>query len=190
MNHSAQHFDTQAKPAFFRTLKWKLILASVLCTAAVSLFGNLFLYYRMNTMLLQKADSINAIHLATLSGQLNGYLEDLSDLGNLGANDLQVVSALEWRGNSTAAMKQALNAQNRLNAYLASSPIGDAVYQITALNTDGRMISGVGITMGTSQDYQLIVEQPAFRQMSQQAPQKGAMIYITPSIHRSGGQNP
>ena len=162
----------------------------MLCTAAVSLFGNLFLYYRMNTMLLQKADSINAIHLATLSSQLNGYLEDLSDLGNLGANDLQVVSALEWRGNSTAAMKQALNAQNRLNAYLASSPIGDAVYQITALNTDGRMISGVGITMGTSQDYQLIVEQPAFRQMSQQAPQKGAMIYITPSIHRSGGQNP
>ena len=100
-NYSS-NFAAQAKPAFFSTLKWKLILASVLCTAAVSLFGNLFLYYRMNTMLLQKADSINAIHLATLSDQLNGYLENLSDLGNLCANDLQVVSALEWRGNSTA----------------------------------------------------------------------------------------
>ena len=189
MNYSS-HFAAQAKPAFFSTLKWKLILASVLCTAAVSLFGNLFLYYRMNTMLLQKADSINAIHLATLSSQLNGYLEDLSDLGNLSANDLQVVSALEWRGNSTAAMRQAIQAQNRLNAYRASSPIGDAVYQITALNTDGRIISGVGTTMGTPQDYQLIVEQPAFQQMSQQAPQKGAMVYITPSIHISGGQHP
>ena len=50
MNDSS-HFAAQAKPAFFSTLKWKLILASVLCTAAVSLFGNLFLYYRMNTML-------------------------------------------------------------------------------------------------------------------------------------------
>lgn len=189
MNYSS-HFAAQAKPAFFSTLKWKLILASVLCTAAVSLFGNLFLYYRMNTMLLQKADSINAIHLATLSSQLNGYLEDLSYLGNLSANDLQVVSALEWRGNSTAAMRQAIQAQNRLNAYRASSPIGDAVYQITALNTDGRIISGVGTTMGTPQDYQLIVEQPAFQQMSQQAPQKGAMVYITPSIHISGGQHP
>lgn len=31
-----------SKPPFFATLKWKLILTSVLCTAAVSLFGNLF----------------------------------------------------------------------------------------------------------------------------------------------------
>lgn len=189
MNVSS-HFAAQAKPAFFSTLKWKLILASVLCTAAVSLFGNLFLYYRMNTMLLQKADTLNAIHLATLSDQLNGYLENLSDLGNLCANDLQVVSALEWRGNSTAAMKQAISAQNRLNAYLASSPIGDAVYQITALNTDGRMISGSASTMGTPQDYRLIVEQPAFQQISQQTPQKGAMIYVTQSIHLSAGQHP
>ena len=103
MNY-ASHFAAQAKPAFFSTLKWKLILASVLCTAAISLFGNLFLYYRMNTMLLQKADTLNAIHLATLSDQLNGYLENLSDPGNLCANDLQVVSALEWRGNSYAKL--------------------------------------------------------------------------------------
>ena len=49
MNKSVSVADSAAHLNFFSTLKWKLILASVLCTAAVSLFGNLFLYYRMNT---------------------------------------------------------------------------------------------------------------------------------------------
>ena len=49
----------------------------------------------MNTMLQQKADRIDELHLSALSDQLNEYLEDLSDLGNLCANDAQVVTALE-----------------------------------------------------------------------------------------------
>lgn len=190
MNKSVSVADSAAHLNFFSTLKWKLILASVLCTAAVSLFGNLFLYYRMNTMLTQKAERINEIHLVTLSDQINEYLEDLSDLGNLCANDLQVVTALEWRGNSLAAMKQALEAQNRLNAYLASSPISDFVYQITAFNTDGRMISGTGQTIGTTQDYQLIVQQPLFQLLFQQKVPTDALMCTVPSIHTTGGKHP
>ena len=176
--------------AFFGSLKWKLILASVLCTAAVSLFGNLFLYYRMNAMLTQKAEHISEIHLSTMSDQLNGYLEDLSDLGNLCANDLQVVTALEWRGSSISAMKQALEAQNRLNAYLATSPLSDSIYQISAFNTDGRIISGSAQTMGTAQDYESIIAQPMFAALSSQSVPTDALMCVATSIHTVSRQQP
>ena len=94
MKSCTLHPGKGSRTGFFSTLKWKLIFTSVLCTAAVSLFGSLFLYYKMNTMLQQKADRIDELHLSTLSDQLNEYLEDLSDLGNLCANDVQVVTAL------------------------------------------------------------------------------------------------
>ena len=176
--------------AFFGSLKWKLILASVLCTAAVSLFGNLFLYYRMNAMLTQKAEHISEIHLSTMSDQLNGYLEDLSDLGNLCANDLQVVTALEWRGSSISAMKQALEAQNRLNAYLATSPLSDSIYQISAFSTDGRIISGSAQTMGTAQDYESIIAQPMFAALSSQSVPTDALMCVATSIHTVSRQQP
>ena len=176
--------------AFFSSLKWKLILASVLCTAAVSLFGNLFLYYRMNAMLTQKAEHISEIHLSTMSSQLNEYLEDLSDLGNLCANDLQVVTALEWRDNSVSAMKQALEAQNRLNTYLATSPLSDSIYQISAFNTDGRIISGSAQTMGTVQDYSLIIAQPMFAALSGQGVPTDALMCVTRSIHTVSRERP
>ena len=190
MNVTAALSAPPGKPPFFATLKWKLILTSVLCTAAVSLFGNLFLYYSMNAMLTQKAESINALHLATLSNQINDALEDLSDLGNLCASDLQVVAALEWRGSSATAMKQALEAQNRLNAYLATSPVGEEIYQITAFNTDGRFISGSGLTYGMVQDYALIAAQPVFQQMLTQSAPGGVVMYTTRSIHKYGGKYP
>ena len=189
MNNPFVYTDNPDHIPFFRTLKWKLILASVVCTAAVSLFGNLFLYYRMNTMLTQKADRINELHLSTMSSQLNEYLENLSDLGNLCANDLQVVTALERSGTSLATMKLALEAQNRLNAYLASSPLSGSIYQLTAFNKDGLIISGSGQTMGTTRDFQLIISQQLYKQYSQ-AGSTSAVMAVTRSIHNANGRRP
>ena len=183
MKSCTLHPGKSRRNGFFSTLKWKLIFTSVLCTAAVSLFGSLFLYYKMNTMLQQKADRIDELHLSTLSDQLNEYLEDLSDLGNLCANDVQVVTALEQTGRSSYAMRQALDAQNRLNAYLASSPLSSTVDQLTVFNTDGRFISGAGRTMGTPQDYDLIIQQPLYQKILQMQNPPAAMIDPAQSIH-------
>ena len=184
------HPGKNSRTGFFSTLKWKLIFTSVLCTAAVSLFGSLFLYYKMNTMLQQKADRIDELHLSTLSDQLNEYLEDLSDLGNLCANDVQVVTALEQTGRSSYAMRQALDAQNRLNAYLASSPLSSTVDQLTVFNTDGRFISGAGRTMGTPQDYDLIIQQPLYQKILQMQNPPAAMIDPAQSIHMAMRRDP
>ena len=190
MKSCTLHPGKSSRTGFFSTLKWKLIFTSVLCTAAVSLFGSLFLYYKMNTMLQQKADRIDELHLSTLSDQLNEYLEDLSDLGNLCANDIQVVTALEQTGHSSYAMRQALDAQNRLNAYLASSPLSSTVDQLTVFNTDGRFISGAGRTMGTPQDYDHIIQQPLYQEILQMQNPPAAMIAPARSIHMTMRRNP
>ena len=190
MKSCTLHPGKSRRNGFFSTLKWKLIFTSVLCTAAVSLFGSLFLYYKMNTMLQQKADRIDDLHLSTLSDQLNEYLEDLSDLGNLCANDVQVVTALEQTGHSAYAMRQALDAQNRLNAYLASSPLNSTVDQLTVFNTDGRFISGAGRTMGTPQDYDLIIQQPLYQKILQMQNPPAAMIDPAQSIHMAMRRDP
>ena len=190
MKSCTNHPGKSRRTGFFSTLKWKLIFTSVLCTAAVSLFGSLFLYYKMNTMLQQKADHIDELHLSALSDQLNEYLEDLSDLGNLCANDVQVVTALEQTGRSSYAMRQALDAQNRLNAYLASSPLSSTVDQLTVFNTDGRFISGAGRTMGTPQDYDLIIQQPLYQKILQMQNPPAAMIDPAQSIHMAMRRDP
>ena len=190
MKSCTLHPGKSRRNGFFSTLKWKLIFTSVLCTAAVSLFGSLFLYYKMNTMLQQKADRIDELHLSTLSDQLNEYLEDLSDLGNLCANDVQVVTALEQTGRSSYAVRQALDAQNRLNAYLASSPLSSTVDQLTVFNTDGRFISGAGRTMGTPQDYDLIIQQPLYQKILQMQNPPAAMIDPAQSIHMAMRRDP
>ena len=141
-------------------------------------------------MLQQKADRIDELHLSTLSDQLNEYLEDLSDLGNLCANDVQVVTALEQTGRSSYAMRQALDAQNRLNAYLASSPLSSTVDQLTVFNTDGRFISGAGRTMGTPQDYDLIIQQPLYQKILQMQNPPAAMIDPAQSIHMAMRRDP
>ena len=190
MKSCTNHPGKSRRTGFFSTLKWKLIFTSVLCTAAVSLFGSLFLYYKMNTMLQQKADHIDELHLSALSDQLNEYLEDLSDLGNLCANDVQVVTALEQTGRSSYAMRQALDAQNRLNAYLASSPLSNTVDQLTVFNTDGRFISGAGRTMGTPQDYDHIIQQPLYQKVLRMQNPPAAMIAPAHSIHMALRRDP
>lgn len=141
-------------------------------------------------MLQQKADRIDEQHLSALSDQLNEYLEDLSDLGNLCANDAQVVTALEQTGHSSYAMRQALDAQNRLNAYLASSPLSSTVDQLTVFNTDGRFISGAGRTMGTPQDYDLIIQQPLYQKILRMQNPPAAMIAPARSIHMAMRRDP
>ena len=65
---------------FTHTLRFRLIVLSVLCTAVVSLAGNLSLYGYLNDIINQRAAHIDEIYLSTLQSQLNTYLTDLNDL--------------------------------------------------------------------------------------------------------------
>ena len=51
---------------FTKTLRFRLIVVTVPCTAAVSLVGNLALFGYLNNILTQRADRIDEIYLSTL----------------------------------------------------------------------------------------------------------------------------
>ena len=99
---------------FTKTLRFRLIVVTVLCTAVVSLVGNLALFGYLNNILNQRADRIDEIYLSTLQNQLDEYLTDLSDLAILCSSDYTVSRAL----SPAATMKNAVDAQDRLNARL------------------------------------------------------------------------
>ena len=99
---------------FTKTLRFRLIVVTVLCTAAVSLVGNLALFGYLNNILTQRTDRIDEIYLSTLQNQLDEYLTDLSDLAILCSSDYTVSRAL----SPAATMKNAVDAQDRLNARL------------------------------------------------------------------------
>lgn len=56
---------------FTKTLRFRLIVVTVLCTAVVSLVGNLALFGYLNNILTQRADRIDEIYLSTLQNQLD-----------------------------------------------------------------------------------------------------------------------
>ena len=104
---------------FPKTLRFRLIVTTVLCTALVSLVGNLSLYNYLNGIINQRAARIDEIYLSNLQTQLNEYLTDLSDLAVLCSSDTEVSYSL----SPSASRLDALDAQERLDTYLATSSI-------------------------------------------------------------------
>jgi len=167
---------------FTHTLKFRLIVTTILCAAVVSLVGNLSLFNYLNGIIRQKADRIVDIHLSTLRSQLDKDLSDLTDLAILCASDTTLTTALEQRGTDSFAMRLALNAQNQLNTYLASSPLNNAVDVLAAFNADGLIIMASGRQFGSLSDYEALVALPLYQRVSALSPQPFYVIEPSPSI--------
>lgn len=145
---------------FTKTLRFRLIVVTVLCTAAVSLVGNLALFGYLNNILTQRADRIDEIYLSTLQNQLDEYLTDLSDLAILCSSDYTVSRAL----SPAATMKNAVDAQDRLNAYLATSSVQDYIDVLSVVNGHGVVAAATTQTAGDLHDYGAICAQEVYRQ--------------------------
>ena len=139
---------------FTHTLRFRLIVLSVLCTAVVSLAGNLSLYGYLNDIINQRAAHIDEIYLSTLQSQLNTYLTDLNDLAVLCASDSTVSRSLN------ASKAEAIDAQERLDAYLATSPVQNYIDVLSVVNDEGLIVSATAQTFGELHDYDAIRAQP------------------------------
>lgn len=161
---------------FTKTLRFRLIVVTVLCTAVVSLVGNLALFGYLNNILNQRADRIDEIYLSTLQNQLDEYLTDLNDLAILCSSDYTVSRAL----SPAATMKNAVDAQDRLNAYLATSAAQDYIDVLSVVNGHGVVAAATTQTAGDLGDYDAICAQEVYRQ----AVEAGALCTgVAPSIH-------
>lgn len=146
------------------SLKFKIIVTTLLCTFLVSLAGNLFLSQYLTGIIRQKAERIDQMYLSTIRNQLEDYLSDFQDLAVLCANDLAVSMALAK--NDTSSMRQALNAQARLNAYLEACPEGEYVDKLIAFSTEGHVIEASTRLTGVVGDRPAILGSPLYAQVT------------------------
>jgi len=153
-----------------------------LCTAVVSLAGNLFLYYYLSNIINEKARNVNAIYLDTLSARLEEFLLALEDLGILCANDSVVSGALAGRVNPVAANRAMLSAQTRLNLYIAGSSLNEFVETLVAFHVSGRMIVGSGLTYGLQNDTETIMNSALYAEMKSRDSYPIYLMAIAPSI--------
>lgn len=166
---------------FPKTLRFRLIVTTVLCTALVSLVGNLSLYNYLNGIINQRAARIDEIYLSNLQTQLNEYLTDLSDLAVLCSSDTEVSHSL----SPSASRLDALDAQERLDTYLATSSIQKSIDVISVVNAQGLIVSATAQTVGELDDYEAITAQPLYTQATAAGSGRGIYAGVVTSIHGS-----
>lgn len=165
---------------FPKTLRFRLIVISVLCTALVSLVGNLALYNYLNGIINQRAARIEEIYLSNLQTQLNEYLTDLSDLAVLCSSDRTVSYAL----SATASTLDALSAQEQLDTYLATSSLEKSIDVISVVNDQGLIVTATTRTPGELDDYNAITAQPLYAQAKEEGVKRILYAGVEPSIHK------
>lgn len=146
------------------SLKVKIIATTLLCTALVSLAGNLFLSQYLTGIIRQKAERIDQLYLSTIRSQLENYLVDFQDLVILCANDLDVSASLSK--NTASSMRQALAAQARLGAYLEACPEGEYVDKLVAFSAEGHLIEASTRLTGEVGDRAAILASPLYAQLT------------------------
>lgn len=166
---------------FPQTLRFRLIVTSVLCTALVSLVGNLALYNYLNGIINQRAARIDEIYLSTLQTQLNEYLTDLSDLAVLCSSDKTVSYAL----SPSASKLDALSAQEQLDTYLLTSSLDKSIDVISVVNDQGLIVTATTRTPGELDDYEAITAQPLYAQATDENGGRILCAGVETSIHDS-----
>ena len=157
---------------FTKSLRFRLIVMTVLCAAIVSLAGNLALYSYLNDIIRQRAERIDEIYLSTLQTQLDEYLSDLADLTILCASDTTISRALTSPDRTAA-----LDAQDRLDAYLATSSVHDRVDVLSVVNGKGLIAAAASTqTAGDLNDYAAILAQPLYRQAVESGARRAGLV--------------
>lgn len=125
-----------------KSVKFRIIVYTMLCVAAVGFASNLYLYNYLTGIISDKASDIDRMYLDTIQNQLDATLESAHSLGVLCASDFGVSKCMRRQDLSTRAASAArIEAQKILNNFLTSSSIGQYVNKLTAFCPDGMLVS-------------------------------------------------
>lgn len=132
-----------------RTLKGKIILATVCCIIIVGVPSNLLLYRFLGNIIDEK---VTAIDEAWLSGERD-EIQDVLDRANIMASwfsyNTEIRGALSYSSLSEEnAAVAAIAAQNTLSNYISASGIEDYIRKALLFNDDG-----LAIQANTNRDY-------------------------------------
>lgn len=161
------------------SIKFKLIAATLACTALVSFLSSFLLYRYLDYAVEQKSIRIQQLYLETMQEQMNKYIADFTSLVLFIANDWQIGEAMT-RG--TPVNSGMLSAQSRLNISLRSCPGESCVEKLIVLTTDGRVIQATARQYGRATDLESLMNSEAYRRAESEGFRDSCTALVCPSI--------
>jgi two-component system sensor histidine kinase YesM len=127
-----------------RGLGFKIVVSVVLYILVIGITGNLFLYLYLSRAVAQKAEHLDRTYLEAIGRQTDRNFGDLFSLAVICANDPAVILAVSRSSGGQSPKRDALNAQDRLNAFLSASPAGLYVDRLIVFDSGGLFIQAQG----------------------------------------------
>ncbi|MDR1637126.1 MAG: sensor histidine kinase [Treponema sp.] len=127
-----------------RGLGFKIVVSVVLYILVIGITGNLFLYLYLSRAVARKAERLDRTYLEAVGRQMDRNFEDLFSLAVICANDPAVTLAVSRGSGGQSSKRDALNAQDRLNAFLSASPAGLYVDRLIVFDSGGLFIQALG----------------------------------------------
>lgn len=163
----------------FHSIKFRLIAATLLCVATVTLVSNSYLFNYLNKIIDEKSIRIQRMYLTSLQTQMNDYMDSITSLAILCANDRSLELATRPGQRITSST---LKAQEQLNSYLTVCPVASYVDKLMAFNEDGLMIHARSQQNGSAGDVASILSLPLYQQARSEDFNGPYLSALSPSI--------
>lgn len=165
----------------FRSIKFKIIAATLICVAVVSLISNTVLYRILNELLNAKASAVQQVHLSTMQIQMNHFLERARTLMILSANDSVLASSIQSQNITSDFLK----GQSQLDTYLKTFVGHPYVGKLFVFHKNGMILHASTKKHGQYTDVSNVLRSPIFLHL-QQNPSQILLCEVTGSIQ--GGE--
>ncbi|MDD3429743.1 MAG: sensor histidine kinase [Oscillospiraceae bacterium] len=165
-----------------KSVRFKIILYTLLCLAAVGLFSNLYLYSYINNIVETKADAIDHMYLETIRMQLDTQFSEISDLAILCTSSTDVSRLMRnTELTSLTQKREALRVQSQLNDYLFSFSQGKYINKLIIFNEHHVSVQASAKNSGTVYDLSILLDSDFYKQRSlASAPFSTLVPSITP----------
>lgn len=141
-----------------KSIRFKMVLYSMLCVLGVSTCGNLYLFSYLNGIIVEKANKIDKIYMESLATQIEERFKILFDMGINCANHYDVMEAMEVQKIQTVAEKKTLlRAQSVMNDFLATAKLKKYINKMLVFNSQGIVVQAVGNHMAFLEDVDQII---------------------------------
>ncbi|MGL4737673.1 MAG: sensor histidine kinase [Cellulosilyticaceae bacterium] len=128
-----------------RSIRFKMVVYSMLCVISVSTCGYLYLFSYLNGIIVEKADQINSIYMENLTMEIEDEFRALFNMGINCANHYDVMKAMKIQQVKTVEDKKTLlQAQNVMNDLISTTKLKKYVNKMLVFNKQGVVVQAVG----------------------------------------------
>lgn len=148
-----------------KSIRFKIIVYTLLCLAAVGLASNLYLYSYINNIVEAKADAIDHMYLNTIRTQLDTQFSEVNDLAVLCASSTEVSRLMRnTELTSLSQKREALSVQAQLNDYLYSFSQSKYINKLIIFNEHGVSVQAAAKNTGTVYDVDVLLNSDFYQE--------------------------